>query len=93
MTSAALQNIFADKFRVFAEPMDAGACAQALCDHHVQVQRKKSADGKRPWFDNVGPGRIYIRHAFREPRRPIFPTRYLHEYRGRPIGRFRTDLS
>ena len=27
--------------------------------HHMQVQRKKSADGKRPWFDTVGPGLIW----------------------------------
>ena len=53
VTSTALQNLFADKFGVFAEPMDAGACAQALCDHHALVQRKKSADGKRPWFDTL----------------------------------------
>ena len=89
----ALQNSFLERFRVFSEPLDAAACAQALCDHHVQVQRRKSADGKRPWFDVVGPGRIFVRHAFREPRRAVAPDRYLHEYRGHPIGRFRTDLS
>jgi hypothetical protein len=88
-----LQNVFVEKFRVFSEPLAADVCAQALCDHHVQVQRKKSADGKRPWFDVVGPGRVFVRHAFREPRRPVAPTQYLHEYRGRPIGRFRADLS
>jgi hypothetical protein len=93
IAGAGLQNLFAERFRAFAEPLDPGAYAQALCDHHVQVQRRKSADGKRPWFDVVGPGRIYIRHAFREPRRDIFPGRYLHEYRGHPIGRFRSDLS
>ncbi len=93
LAGMALQNAFVEKFKAFAEPLDAGACAQALCDHHVEVQRRKSADGKRPWFDVVGPGRIYIRHAYREPRRPIAPDRYLHEYRGRPIGRFRADLS
>lgn len=89
----ALQNSFLERFRVFSEPLDAAVCAQALCDHHVQVQRRKSADGKRPWFDVVGPGRIFVRHAFREPRRPVAPDRYLHEYRGRPVGRFRADLS
>jgi hypothetical protein len=89
----AIQNLFADRFRAFAEPMDGIACARALCEHHVAVQRAKSANGKRPWFDRLGPDRIYVRPAYREPRREIYPDHYVHDYRGRPIGRFRADLS
>jgi hypothetical protein len=87
------QNLFAKRFDTFAEPMDAGACALALCAHHESVQRAKSAAGKRSWFDRMGPQRIFIRHAFREPRREIRPGDYVHEYRGLPIRRFRADLS
>jgi hypothetical protein len=93
ITSLSLQNLFTQKFEAFSEPLDLGACALALCEHHLKVQRAKSADGKRPWFDRIGPDRIYIRHAYRKPKRDIEPGRYLHEYRGRPIGRFRADLS
>lgn len=89
----ALQSLFDERFRVFAEPMDPAACAITLCTHHETVQRGKSADGKRPWFDRVGPDRIYVRHAYREPRRDILPGRYVHDYRGRPIRSFHRDLS
>jgi hypothetical protein len=81
------------RFRVFSEPLDAGDVALALCLHHETVQRQKSVDGKRPWFDRLGKDGIYIRHAYRQPRRPIEPHRYVHAYRGRPIRRFYQDLA
>jgi hypothetical protein len=93
ITSVSLQNLFSERFGAFSEQMDAVQCALALCDHHERVQRAKSADGKRPWFDRIGRDRIYIRHAYREARREILPGRYVHDYRGRPIRRFYFDLS
>ena len=93
VTNLSIQNLFIERFQAFSEPMGGAECAGALCEHHLKIQQGKSADGKRPWFDRLGPDRIYIRHAYREPRREIAPGRYLHEYRGRPIGRFRRDLS
>ena len=92
-TSISLQNLFSERFSPFAESLDTGACALALCTHHEAIQRAKSADGKRSWFDRVGQDRIYIRHAYREPRRDIQPGRYVHTYRGWPIRRFYSDLS
>jgi hypothetical protein len=92
ISSVSLQNLFAERFKRFGEPMDGEACAVALCDHHENVQQHKSADGKRPWFDRLGKDRIYIRHAYRESRRDIQPDRYVHDYRGRPIRRFYFDL-
>lgn len=92
LTSVSLQNLFAERFSTFAEPMDAATCALALCTHHEAVQRYKSSDGKRPWFDRIGPDRIYVRHSYREPRRDIQPDRYVHDYRGWPIRRFYFDL-
>jgi hypothetical protein len=88
-----LQNLFSQRFGGFAEPMDATTCAHALCTHHETIQRGKSAEGKRPWFDRIGNDRIYIRHAYREARREIQPDRYVHDYRGRPIRRFHFDLA
>lgn len=93
VTGASLQSLFAERFGAFAEPMDGGACALTLCKHHEHVQKEKSADGKRPWFDRIGQDRIYIRHAYREPRRAVQPGRYVHDYRGWPIRRFYRDLS
>lgn len=93
IVGVSLQHLFDERFKVFAEPLTPDTCAETLCAHHVEVQRRKSADGKRPWFDRLGPERIYIRHAYREPRRDIQSGRYVHEYRGNPIRRFRKDLS
>lgn len=89
----ALPNLFTERFGAFAEPMNAAPCALALCTHHETVQREKSSDGKRSWFDRLGQDRIYIRHAYRVPRREVQPDRYVHAYRGQPIRRFHTDLS
>lgn len=73
-----LSALFADRFQPFAEPLDAGTCALALCEHHEQIQRGKSLDGKRAWFDRIGGNRIYVRHAYREVRTPIRPRHYVH---------------
>jgi hypothetical protein len=73
--------------------MNDSDCALALCAHHESVQQGKSADGKRPWFDRIGKNRIYLRHAYRTPRRDILPNRYVHDYRGKPIRRFYSDLT
>jgi hypothetical protein len=89
----AIQNLFDERFRVFAEPMSGSDCAIYLCEHHKKVQREKSSEGKRAWFDSLGSHRIYIRQAYREARRPIQPGRYVHDYRGKPIREFFSDLS
>ena len=93
LASLSLPNLFSERFGVFAELMMEADCALALCAHHETVQRGKSADGKRPWFDRIGKDRIYIRHAYRTPRREILPDRYVHDYRGKPIRRFHSDLT
>jgi hypothetical protein len=92
-SSVASQNLFDERFFAFAEPMDAGSCALALCTHHELVQQAKSAGGKRPWFDRLGENRIYMRYAYRQQVRDIQPNRYVHDYRSNPIRRFYEDLS
>ncbi|MBK6427799.1 MAG: hypothetical protein IPF82_16855 [Blastocatellia bacterium] len=92
-TGLLLRNLFDERFAVFEQPLEAGECALALCAHHESVQQRKSADGKRPWFDRIGPQRIYIRHAYREDPRDIQPGRYVHTYRGWPIQQFYSDLT
>jgi hypothetical protein len=90
---ASLQNLFVERFAAFSEPMDPSASALALCMHHEGVQRGKSVEGKRPWFDRLGQERIYIRQAYRIHSRAIMPDRYVHDYRGWPIRRFWRDLT
>lgn len=93
VTNVSAQALFESRFGAFAEPMDADSCALALCALHETVQRSKSLEGKRPWFDRIGKDRIYIRHQYREDPRPPEPGHYVHDYRGRPIRRFFKDLS
>ena len=88
-----IQNLFDERFGKLAEPMDAQTCALALCEHHETVQHRKSAEGKRPWFDRIGGDRIYIRQAYRIEPPEIAPTGYVHPYRGSPIRSFQTDLA
>ncbi len=90
---AVICNLFDQRFGRFMEPLSAGDCAIALCAHHEAVQRDKSAEGKRPWFDRIGDNRIYMRHAYRTGRRENLPGHYLHGYRTYPIGRFFRDLT
>lgn len=92
VANISLQNLFDQRFAAFAEQMDGGAVAAAVCAHHEAVQRAKSADGKRPWFDRIGPDRVYIRHAYRKGPTEIKPDRYVHGYRGWPIRSFYRDL-
>lgn len=92
-TSVSLQNLFGEHFAAFSDPLDPSSCAHALLKHHEAVQRAKSAEGKRPWFDPLGGGRIFMRHAYRVPRRKFEPGRYVHPYRGLPIRRFHKDLT
>lgn len=84
--------LFDDRFSCFAEPMSPFEAARVICEHHETIQKRKSAEGKRAWFDRLGPDRIYMRHRYREPRRDIMPGRYVHDYRGRPIRNFYYDL-
>ena len=83
---------FIDRFERFAEPLPIEQFALVLCEHHEAIQKEKSRDGKRPWFDRMGPDRIYMRQNFRVERPAIAPDAYVHEYRTTPINRFYRDL-
>ena len=87
-----LRVLFIDRFAAFESPMDPTHVAFALRTLHETVQRGKSAEGKRPWFDSHGAGRIEVRHNYRIDQPTISPGQYLHAYRGAPIRRFYLDL-
>jgi len=93
VTNASLPALFQDRFWAFGEPPDDRQVAVLLCKHHETIQKAKSADGKRPWFDRIGQDRIYIRHSYRLDDHSPALDRYLHDYRGNPIRRFYKDLS
>lgn len=83
---------FVDRFPRFAEPLAPGEFAQMVCQHHEAIQQSKSREGKRTWFDRIGPDRIYMRQDYRiDPIEPA-PDEYVHDYRMNPIHRFLQDL-
>lgn len=84
--------LFDNRFSRFAQPMDAAESARLICEHHETTQKRKSADGKRAWFDRLGPDRIYVRQQYRTFTPEIMPDHYVHDYRGRPIRKFYFDL-
>jgi len=88
----ALEPVFTKRFGRFAEPLGADDAAWAIVELHRQVQRDKSATGKRPWLDDLGRKKIHIRHAYRLDAFDPKPDAFLHAYRGLPIRRFRSDL-
>ena len=83
---------FIDRFERFAEPLPVEQFALLLCEHHEAIQKEKSRDGKRPWFDRIGPERIYMRQNYRVERPAMALDTYVHEYRTNPIYRFYRDL-
>lgn len=89
---ASARSLFDERFHAFGAKMAPTDVATMLCEHHVKIQGGKSVEGKRPWFDRLGPNRIYVRHSYRRPRPVIAPERYVTTYRGRPIRRFYLDL-
>ena len=87
-----LEARFIERFDKFSEPMLIEQLAVSLCEHHEAVQQAKSREGKRRWFERVGPERIHIRQNYRIERPALSPDKYLHDYRTRPIYRFYCDL-
>lgn len=81
-----------DRFALFAEPMPVEQFAIVLCEHHENIQKEKSRDGKRPWFDRLGTDRIYVRRNYRVERPERNPVAYVNSYRTYPVYRFFSDL-
>lgn len=66
--------------------------ATHLFAHHERVQLAKPPNGKRPWFDTFGDGRIAIRPAYEPEKFAPAVDEYVHAYRTRPIWSFAIDL-
>ena len=87
-----MEERFKARFSRFADPLSANALARELCEHHEWIQQSKSNDGKRAWFDRVGPDTIYMRTNYRISKPPEVNDGFVHEYRTKPILRFYRDL-
>jgi hypothetical protein len=74
------------------EPGTAADFARNLLAHHERVQRAKPPNGKRPWFDTFGDGRLAIRPAYALNEFQPRDDTYVHAYRTRPIWDFAVDL-
>lgn len=74
------------------EPGSAADFARNLLAHHERVQRVKPPNGKRPWFDTLGDGRVAVRPAYELDQFEAREEQYVHAYRTRPIWDFALDL-
>jgi len=90
--ASACQVLFEERFGKFATLQSAEGFARLVLEHHDAVQRSKSAEGKRSWFDRSGVDVVHLRLPYRladwEPR----PDAYVHPYRVGPVARFMGDL-
>lgn len=87
-----MEELFRIRFSRFSEPIPLSVFANMICEHHVYIQQGKSIEGKRPWFDLVGQGKIYMRLNYGRIDPPEISDRFVHEYRAKPIFRFYNDL-
>jgi hypothetical protein len=79
-------------FSWIGEPRTATEFAHRLLVHHEEVQRAKPPNGKRPWFDTFGDGRVAVRPAYEIDKFEPHEDAYVHAYRTRPIWDFAHDL-
>lgn len=84
--------LFEERFGAFASPLPSVDLARALLDHHEAIQRAKSAEGKRSWFDRLGPNHVHLRFPYRLGDWAPSPGEYLHPYRTGPILNFLGDV-
>ena len=66
--------------------------ASLLLGHHLKVQQGKPPNGKRPWFDVFGDGRIAIRPAYTLAEFVSRAGQFVQAYRIRPIWSFAHHL-
>jgi hypothetical protein len=79
-------------FANLAAPMSAGDWAEALMNHHNQVQRDKPPRGKAPWVIRYDDGRFVVRPQYRVTKFHPRPNCYVHQYRTQPLTMFARDL-
>ena len=66
--------------------------ATHLLEHHGKIQKAKPPNGKRPWFDTFGDGRVAIRPGYTVTEFAPQPATYVQAYRTKPIWSFARDL-
>ncbi len=88
-----MEERFKSRFSRFAAPLSGIFLVKELCEHHEWIQRGKSNEGKRAWFDRVGPDAIYLRPNYRLSEPPEVKEGFVHDYRTKPIMRFYRDLT
>ncbi len=81
-----------NSFGSLCEPKSTAAFAAHLLAHHERVQRGKPPNGKRPWFDTFGDGRVAVRPGYVPEAFAERQGHYVHAYRTRPIWDFALDL-
>jgi hypothetical protein len=92
VSSTAWLSQFKGRFGAFEESLAPVDRAIEIYELHKRVQREKSTEGKRLWFDFDGV-HLHVRQSYRIQRPDLRPETYVHSYRGRAIRRFHQDLT
>lgn len=72
-----------------SEPRD---LLRTCLEHHVDAQRNKPPDGKRPWFEWVGGNRVAARMQYQRHEAPAAAGDFVHAYRCSSVTNFLRDL-
>jgi hypothetical protein len=67
--------------RKFEGVETAGDLFRALWDHHVEMQRRKPPEGKRPWFEETADEGLIVRPPYRLDEAVPPQEEFVHPYR------------
>ena len=93
LTGSPIEIGFDGLARKFDGVRSGGDSFHAIWDHHVDVQKRKPPEGKRPWFEETVDGGLIIRPPYRANEEPEQRNEFVHPYRLFPVESFIRDLS
>lgn len=83
---------FEQSFNLFSESCPIGDWLERLIEHHFNIQRIKSSQGKRPWIEKADGGRLLLYPIYLRDKGPTNENEYVHYYRTIPMWSFLKDL-
>lgn len=93
LTGSPIADGFEALVQKFEEVRNGGDLFHSLWDHHVDVQKRKPPEGKRPWFEQMVGGGLIVRPPYRFDGEPAPWEEYVHPYRLSPVESFIRDLT
>ena len=86
------QQLFTQLAKSFDAVRDADGLFEAVLAHHEHVQKDKSPEGKRSWFERSPNGETFVRPPYRVVERPEGDHGWNRPYRIATVSSFLEDL-